>query len=268
VAKSRPPIKKRKGSWNQGVGADSAPHAGTMERLNKFLARAGAGSRRRAEQLIRERRVSLNGRVVEDPAVRVDPEKDHVRIDGRPVSAPSSRIYLVYHKPRNVVSTMEDPQGRPCVGDVLRKFKGNPVPAGRLDFDAEGLLLCTNDGDLIQRLLHPRYHIQRIYRVKVKGLPESRALEKIEQGMFLDGARTIPARVRIIKRGAKNSWLSLILYEGRNQQVKRMLEKLGHPVLKLKRVGFGPLRITGIPPGAYRKLSPSEVLKLKESLGD
>ncbi len=237
-----------------------------MERINKFLARAGAGSRRHAEKLIRERRVTLNGRIVEDFAIRVDPQKDHLRIDGRVVAAPSAHVYLIYYKPRNVVCTMEDPQGRPCVGDVLRKFKGHPVPAGRLDFDAEGLLFCTTDRELIERLLHPRYHVQRIYHVKVKGVPDLEDIKKLERGLAIDGRVTLPCRARLIKAGSRNAWLSLVLYEGKNQQVKRMLQAIGYPVLKLKRIGFGPLRITGIHPGGYRRLSSEEVFKLKKEL--
>jgi pseudouridine synthase len=236
------------------------------ERINKYLARATGTSRREAEQLIRERRVMLNGKVLRELAVRVDPQKDHVKIDGKLVSRPTAMVYLVYNKPRKVVCTMEDPEGRPCVGDLLKKIKGRPLSAGRLDFDAEGLLLCTNDGDLIERLLHPRYHVRRVYHVKVRGVLHAEDLKEIREGIVLDGKKTLPAYIHILKHGKKNSWLSLTIYEGRNQQVKRMLERVGHPVLKLKRIAFGPLSVEGIPPGEYRKLHPEEVLRLKEHL--
>jgi len=233
------------------------------ERINKYLARAGVGSRREAEQLVRERRVTLNGEVVRELGSRVDPKKDHVKIDGKLVSRPPSLVYLLYNKPRKVVCTMEDPEGRPCVGDLLKKIKGRPILAGRLDFDAEGLLLCTNDGDLIQRLLHPRYHVRRVYHVKVKGILEPDSVKKIREGVVLDGRKTLPAHVDTLKQGDKNTWFSLTIYEGRNQQVKRMFEQVGHPVLKLKRVAFGPLSVEGIPPGQYRKLLPEEGRRLK-----
>ncbi len=232
-------------------------------RINKFLAHCGIASRREAEELIRDRRVTVNGEVVRELGTRVDPERDHVKVDGRLIIRPAAPVYLLYHKPKNMVCTMEDPEGRPCVGDFLRRIKGRPVPVGRLDFDAEGLLLCTNDGEMIDRLLHPRYHVRRGYQVKVKGVPDNETLRKLKEGIVLDGKKTGPAEARLLRESDKNAWISLALYEGRNQQIKRMLERVGHPVLKLKRVAFGPLKVTGIPIGGYRKLFAVEVRQLK-----
>ena len=235
------------------------------ERLARFLARAGTASRRHAEDLIREGRVTLNGKAVLEPGRRVNPVKDAVRVDGRRVRT-SVPVYLLFYKPRGVLCTMEDPRGRPCVGDLLGGMKGRPYPVGRLDFDAEGLLFCTNDGELAYRIIHPRYGVRRVYHVKIKGVPEKRVIDRLRTGVVLDGKKTAPAGVSILKRGERNCWLQMTLYEGRNRQVKRMLEKFRYQVLKLKRVALGPLALEGLTPGAYRKLRPDEVGRLQASL--
>jgi pseudouridine synthase len=234
------------------------------ERLGRFLARAGTGSRRHAEDLIREGRVTLNGEVVREPGTRLDPERDSVRVDGKRVK-PAPPVYLLLNKPKNVLTTMEDPHGRPCVGDLLAGIKGRPYPVGRLDFDAEGLLFCTNDGELAQRIIHPRYRVGKLYHVKVKGVPDAKVIDRLRSGVILDGRRTAPAAVAFLKKGDRNSWLRITLYEGRNRQVKRMIERFGHPVLKLKRVALGPLNLEGLPAGAYRKLRPEEVEALRRA---
>jgi 23S rRNA pseudouridine2605 synthase len=236
------------------------------ERLARFLARAGAASRRRAEDLIREGRVTLNGRTVLEPGARVNPARDAVRLDGRRV-VPSQRVYILLNKPRAVLCTMEDPRGRPCVGDLLAGMKGRPCPVGRLDFDAEGLLLCTNDGELAHQVIHPRHHVKRVYHVKVRGVPGKSVIDQLRTGVFLDGKKTAPAGVSLMKKGEKNCWIRMALHEGRNRQVKRMLERFGLPVLKLKRVALGPLTLEGMPAGAYRKLRPEEVQELQRCLG-
>lgn len=237
------------------------------ERLVRYLARAGTASRRHADDLVREGRVTLNGKTVLEPGTRVDPARDSVRVDGKRVK-PSAPVYLILHKPRNVLTTMEDPRGRPCVGDVLCRIKGRPYPVGRLDFDAEGLLFCTNDGELAHRVLHPRYRIGKVYHVKVKGVPGPKVIERLRSGVVLDGKKTAPAQVSFLKRGEKNCWLRMTLYEGRNRQVKRMVERFGHQVLKLNRVALGPLTLRGLPPGAYRKLRPEEVAALEHVVSD
>ncbi len=235
------------------------------ERLARFLARTGTASRRHAEELIREGRVTVNGKAVLDPGTNVDAKKDAVKVDGRRVK-PAPPVYLILHKPRLVLSSMEDPRRRPCVGDLLSGIKGKPYPVGRLDFDAEGLLFCTNDGDLAHRIIHPRYRVRKVYHVKVKGVPDKKVIDRLRNGVVLDGKKTAPAGVSILKRGDRNCWLRMTLYEGRNRQVKRMLELFRYPVLKLKRVALGPLALEGLPRGAYRKLRPAEVEKLRAAL--
>ena len=235
------------------------------ERLARFLARAGTASRRQAEELIRGGRVTLNGKAVLDPGTNVDPKKDAVKVDGKRVK-PSAPVYLLLNKPRNVLCTMEDPRGRPCVGDLLLTVKGKPYPVGRLDFDTEGLLVCTNDGELANRIIHPRYHVRKVYHVKVKGVPDKKVIDRLRSGVVLDGKKTATAGVSFLKRGEKNSWLRMTLYEGRNRQVKKMLELFRYQVLKLRRVALGPLALEGLPPGAYRKLRPDEVDKLQAAV--
>ena len=242
-----------------------AEPAASEERLARFLSRAGTASRRHAEELIREGRVTLNGKAVLDPGTNVDPKKDAVKVDGKRVK-PTAPVYLLLHKPRNVLCTMEDPRGRPCVGDLLLTVKGNPYPVGRLDFDTEGLLVCTNDGELANRIIHPRYHVRKVYHVKVKGVPDKKVIDRLRSGVVLDGKKTATAGVSFLKRGEKNSWLRMTLYEGRNRQVKRMLELFRYQVLKLRRVALGPLALEGLSPGAYRKLRPDEVEKLQAAV--
>jgi 23S rRNA pseudouridine2605 synthase len=200
--------------------------------------------------------------VIREPGARLDPERDSVRVDGKRVR-PAAPVYILLNKPKNVLTTMEDPGCRPCVGDLLAGIKGRPYPVGRLDFDAEGLLLCTNDGDLAQRIIHPRYRVGKLYHVKVKGVPDGKVIDRLRSGVILDGRKTAPAAVSFLKKGDRNTWLRMTLYEGRNRQVKRMIERFGYPVLKLKRVALGPLKLEGLPPGAYRRLRPEEVEALR-----
>ncbi len=235
------------------------------ERLARFLARSGTASRRHAEELIREGRVTLNGKAVREPGTCVDPAKDSVRVDGKRVK-PAAPVYFLLHKPRNMLCTMEDPRGRPCVGDLLSGIKGKPYPVGRLDFDAEGLLLCTNDGELANRVIHPRYKVRKVYHVKVRGVPDKKVIDRLRSGVVLDGRKTAPAGVSFLKRGDRNCWLRMTLHEGRNRQVKKMLERFRYQVVKLKRVALGPLALEGLPKGGYRRLRPDEVQKLQASV--
>ncbi len=237
----------------------------SKERLARFLSSAGIASRRHAEELIREGRVTLNGKAVTDPGTNVDPKKDAVKVDGKRVK-PAAPVYYLLNKPRNVLCTMEDSRKRPCVGDLLIGMKGKPYPVGRLDFDSEGLLLCTNDGDLANRVIHPRYHIKKVYHVKIKGFPDKKVIDRLRSGVVLDGKKTATAGVSFLKKGKKNSWLRMTLYEGRNRQVKRMLDLFRYQVLKLRRVALGPLALEGLPPGAYRKLRPDELKKLQTAV--
>ena len=242
------------------------PHS--EERLNRFLARAGVASRRESDRLIQAGHVTVNGTEVREPGTRIMPDSDAVKVDGKRVARIPPPVYVLLNKPRAMVSSMKDPQGRACVGDLLRMISGKPVPAGRLDYDAEGLLLCTNDGEMVNRLLHPRYHVRKVYHVKVKGVPEPWVLERLRSGVMIDGRKTQPAKASIHKRGKRNVWLRLVLFEGRNHQVKRMLDTFRISVLKLTRVGLGPLTLGGLAPGAWRRLRVDEIEKLEEYLAE
>jgi pseudouridine synthase len=210
----------------------------------------------------------VNGREEKEPGVRVDIRTDAVKLGGRRVAGRPAYVYVLLNKPRGVVCSMEDPEGRPCVGDLLKKVKGRPVPAGRLDFDSEGMLVCTNDGDLIYRLVHPRHRVRKVYQVKVNGVPHLGEVQRLRSGILLDGKMTLPAGVTVIKRGARNSWLRVTLFEGRNRQVRRMVEQVGRRVLKLRRVALGPLKIGDLKPGDYRLLRKDEVRDLLRYMMD
>ncbi len=236
------------------------------EKLDRVLSRTGIASRREAERIVREGRVTLNGKVVSDPGLRLNPARDAVKVDGKRIKGPAPPIHVLLYKPRNVVCTMEDPQGRPCVGDLLKMVRGRPVPAGRLDFDAEGLLLCTNDGDLVHQLIHPRFKVRKTYYVKVNGVPDVKAIKRLQTGIVLDGKKTLPARVSFVRKTDRNSWLRITLYEGRNRQIKRMIEHFGFRVLRLRRVALGPLSVKGLKVGEYRRLRQDETNELHKYL--
>lgn len=231
-------------------------------RLQKFLAAAGIASRREAERLIEGGRVEVNGRVVTVLGTRVDPAKDRVRVDGRAVRGGSPRVYFLLHKPRGFITTASDPEGRPTVLDLLRGVRERVFPVGRLDWNSEGLLILTNDGDLAWRLTHPANHVPKTYRVKVKGIVGAAALEAVRRGLYLDGRRSLPAEASRVS-SQSNSWLEVTLYEGRRNQIRRIFERLGHPVLKLRRVSIGPISDRGLRPGQFRRLDEEEVRRLR-----
>ncbi len=223
-------------------------------RLAKYLATAGVASRRAAEAIIREGRVSVDGATVTDPAREVEPE-NAVRLDGEPVKADSARVVYAVNKPQGVVSTARDPQGRPTVVSLVPSAL-RLYPVGRLDIDTTGLLLLTNDGELAHRLTHPRFEVEKTYRAVVAGAPVREAeLKALRNGVQLDDGRTAPAKVR---RLAANT-IELTIHEGRKRQVKRMCEAVGHPVRRLERVAFGPLKIGELKPGAHRELTRAEI---------
>lgn len=234
-----------------------------MIRLTKMLARAGVSSRRGAESLIRQGKVSVNGKVVLEPGTLVDPEQDRVIVGGKRVELKFSPLYILLNKPKGVVTTLKDPQGRPTVRDLLKGIHRRVFPVGRLDFNTEGALILTNDGELAQRLLHPRYAVERTYRAKVKGVPTSSRLDMLREGIELEPGVWARARVRLIKVLKANSWLELTLCEGRNREVRRLCEAAGHSVLALKRVRFAHVSVEGLRPGDYRHLTPAEVQRLK-----
>ncbi len=235
------------------------------ERLQKFLARAGVASRRAAERMILEGRISINGQTVTQLGTRVDPESDAVRVDGRRVRTPAREpIYLMLNKPRGYVTTMSDPEGRPTVRDLLEGVPGRVYPVGRLDFASEGLLLLTDDGDLARDLMHPSRAVPKTYLAKVRGKPAEAALERLRTGIVLEGRRTVPASARVVRPG-DNSWVEVTVVEGRKHQVRLMLEAVGHPVQRLRRVGYAGVELGRLPPGRLRRLEPEEVASLRRA---
>ncbi|HYB20658.1 MAG TPA: pseudouridine synthase [Thermodesulfobacteriota bacterium] len=238
-----------------------------LPRLQKILSEIGVASRRQAEALIREGRVTVNGRVAH-VGDKADPSRDHIKVDGRRMIWSTSKIYLMVNKPKNFVTTLNDPEGRPTIMDVVKSHYPRLFPVGRLDYDAEGFLLLTNDGELAYRLSHPSFEVPRTYRVKVKGKPTREEVRRLSRGVSLTDGPTAPCRIVPLKESEGNSWLEMTLHEGRNHQVKRMWEKIGYRVLKLARVRFGGLSLGRLKPGEYRPLRAAEVEKLKKAIKD
>lgn len=233
-------------------------------RLQKVLAQAGVASRRSSEEMIRQGRVRVNGQVVTELGRRVDPERDEIVVDDAPVVQSQARVYYLFYKPTGCVTTLKDPQGRRTIRDWFPESSERLFPVGRLDYDAEGLLILTNDGFLANRLQHPRYGVSKTYQVKVKGIPDRETLRQLAQGVLLEEGRTAPARVRVLRRLAGAAWLEIVLHQGWYRQIKRMCGQLGYPVLKIKRIGYGPLVLGSMKPGEVRRLSSLEVKKLYE----
>jgi 23S rRNA pseudouridine2605 synthase len=229
-------------------------------RLAKYLAHCGIASRRAAEALVAEGRVDIDGERVTDPARDVDDRCD-VRVDGRPVR-PERLEYWLVNKPVGVVSTAHDPQRRPKVTDLVRS-NARLYPVGRLDVDTSGLIILTNDGELANRLMHPRFEVQKTYRAVVEGSPSERVLEILRLGVELEDGRTSPAGVTLLRPGRRQSVLDITIHEGRKRQVRRMCEAVGHPVVELERTRYGHLRLEGLAEGASRTLEPEEVEALK-----
>jgi 23S rRNA pseudouridine2605 synthase len=227
------------------------------------MADAGVASRRKAEVLIQAGRVTVNGQVVRELGTKIDPEQDHVKVDGRHLKPVPPEMFVMLHKPKGYLSAMSDPDGRPTIADLLKGVRCRVFPVGRLDFDAEGLILLTNHGAMAQALLHPRYHVPKTYLVKVKGVLTGPERAVLEAGVTLDDGPTGPAKVTPITKATQNSWVELTIYEGRKHQVKRMLDSIGHPVIKLKRVRFGPLALGELPVGEYRYLTDREANMLR-----
>ncbi len=238
-------------------------HHGHLVRLHKAIADSGLASRRQAEEMIAAGRVTVNGRVVRKLGSKIDPQRDHVKVDGRHIKPVPPEVYVMLNKPKGVVSSLSDPAGRPTIADLLAGVKLRVFPVGRLDFDSEGLLLLTNNGALAQALLHPRYHVPKTYLVKVKGILTDEEIATLERGVELEDGRTAPAVVKKVRKAEQNSWLEVTIHEGRKHQVKRMLEHIGHPVIKLTRVRFGPLVLGDLPLGDYRYLTDREANALR-----
>lgn len=233
-----------------------------LERIQKILSKAGIASRREAEKTILEERVRVNGKIVQ-LGEKADPEKDHIKVDGKRIPPFEPSMTLIMNKPRGYLSTVKDPKGRPTVMDLLGKIKWRLYPLGRLDFDAEGLLLLTNDGELAYHLTHPKFSIPRTYWVKVQGVPGERKLKLLKRGIRLDDGLAKATSLQILRQREKNSWIQITVTEGRTHLVKRLFSAIGCPVLKLKRVEFGPIRLGHLPVGHVRPLTPEELEKLK-----
>lgn len=232
------------------------------ERLHKYLARCGIASRRAAEKMITQGRVEVNGKVVTTLGTTIEPGTDMVTVDGRPVKAEERRIYLMLNKPAGFVTTARDDRGRPTVLELVKHVPARVFPVGRLDLDTEGLLLLTNDGDLAYRLTHPKFQVEKTYQALVKGEPDRDDLDKLRRGVMLDGRLTAPARVRVTGHQKGQTWLEITIHEGRNRQVRRMLEQVGHPVVYLRRVRMAGLALGNLPLGQARYLTAAEVRKL------
>jgi len=237
--------------------------ASSQVRLQKVIARSGLASRRAAETLIQEGRVTVNGKTVTVLGTCIDPKRDHVKVNGRHLKPQPPDMFLMLHKPAGYVSTMIDPLNRPTIADLLDRGSIRTFPVGRLDCDSEGLLLLTNNGEIAQACLHPRNHVTKTYLVKIKGFLENEEMTKLRKGLILEDGPTATAHVRRIRRAEANSWIEMTISEGRNHQVKRMLECVGHPVLKLKRMKFGPLALGDLPVGANRYLTDDEANALR-----
>ena len=239
------------------------------ERLQKILSTAGIASRRAAEQLITQGRVSVNGQTVTELGSKADPATDEIRVDGRRVKTAHRRLYLLMYKPRGYITSRSDPQRRPTVIDLLEKggVREYVYPVGRLDYESEGLLLLTSDGDLAAGLTHPRHGVAREYQVRVRGVPDSRTLERLAKGIVIDGRRTAAAEVQVHAQSEEgnHTTLSMVIREGRNRQVRKMCEVVGHPVSRLRRVRIGPITDDHIRPGEFRELDEKEVAALKRA---
>ena len=231
-------------------------------RLQKIIANAGIASRREAERLIDEGRVSVNGTVVRQQGVLADPDADRIKVNGRLLPAPEKKVFILLNKPRGCLTTVKDDKARPTVMEFFKDLPARVYPVGRLDFNTEGVLLFTNDGYLSKKLLAPKSKVPRTYLVKVRGVPEEKALNRLRRGVRLDNRPTGPMKVHIKRTTGKNSVLSIKLAEGKYRHLKRVCEKVGHPVVKINRIEFGKLNLTGLPLGAYRFLTPKEVRSL------
>ncbi|HHW98029.1 MAG TPA: rRNA pseudouridine synthase [Firmicutes bacterium] len=237
-----------------------------LERLQKYLARAGVASRRHAEELIRQGEILVNGQVAE-LGCKIDPARDTVVWRGKRIVPKEENLYLMVNKPKGVVTTVKDPQGRITVLDLLPQFPVRVYPIGRLDMDTEGLLLLTNDGGFAYALTHPKFKVTKTYHALVQGCPATKQLEKMASGLMLEDGPTAPAQVSLLRQDKAGSWLAISIHEGRKRQVRRMCAAIGHPVLSLRRIAFGVLKLGDLPEGQWRYLTLAEVQELRRQAG-
>ena len=235
-----------------------------MLRLQKYLALCGVASRRASEKMILDGRVTVNGAVITQMGIQVDETRDIVTVDGEPVYPEAEKHYIAYNKPVGEVTTVSDPEGRATVMDKFADYPVRLFPVGRLDYDSEGLLLLTNDGDMMNRVLHPSHEVLKTYWTKVSNHVTPEDIISLRKGVMIDGKLTSPASVRLIRENTFDTVLLISIHEGRNRQVRRMVEAVGHQVVSLRRVGFGPISLGSLPAGMWRPLTPEEIRKLKE----
>jgi 23S rRNA pseudouridine2605 synthase len=233
------------------------------ERLQKILSRAGVSSRRAAEELIVAGRVAVNDVVVSELGAKADPDQDAITVDGRQLGTDAARVYLILYKPAGYMTTLKDPQGRPLVTDLLTSVRERVYPVGRLDYNTEGVLLLTNDGDWANALAHPRHEVDKEYHVRVRGQVSPEQIRRLAAGVDLDDGKTAPALVRMVRESDSNTWLSITIHEGRYRQVRRMCEAVSLSVVRLKRVRYSFLGLEGLKAGEYRYLTPEEATRLR-----
>lgn len=238
------------------------PDSGEGIRLQKVLAAAGIASRRASEELIEQGRVEVNGAIVTEQGMRVNLERDHIRVDGARIPPPRRHQYLVLNKPRGVVSTMEDPEGRPTLADYLPRTKNRLFHVGRLDVDTEGLILLTNDGEFAHRMAHPSYQVKKTYLAEIEGMIDNHTIRRLEKGLRLEDGPVKPDKVKLVQRTETRSLLAITLHEGRNRIVRRMMDSVGHPVRRLSRTQIGPVRLGQLAVGTSRELTREELGEL------
>jgi pseudouridine synthase len=257
------PLRESERGWGPASTAGS--------RLQKILSAAGVASRRLSEELIVQGRVTVNGVAATELGTKADPARDDIRVDGRRIHIDRRRRYILLNKPRGYVTTRRDPKGRPTVLDLLKDVTEYLYPVGRLDYDSEGLLLLTNDGDLAARLTHPRHEVERVYEARVLGVPDRRALARLARGLDIEGRRTAPAKVSMREEasaaGRSRAIVEIAVHEGRHRQVRKMLDAVGHPVVRLRRIRIGPIADASLTTGHYRDLTPRELASLRRAAG-
>lgn len=231
-------------------------------RLQKYLAGCGIASRRKAEEMISQGRVTVDGEVVIAMGAQIDPVTQEIRMDGKLVTPHDDLLYILLNKPQGYVTTMSDPQGRPIVTSLLSGIKARLFPVGRLDLDTEGALILTNDGELAQKIQHPSHEITKTYEAQVAGRPAAKMLQKLEHGILLEGKKTAPARLTVVARQSGTTSIRITIHEGRKRQVRKMFQAIGHPVIHLKRIAYGHLFLQGLEIGKYRFLSPEDLKKI------
>ena len=235
-------------------------------RLQKYLAQCGIASRRKAEKLIADGRITVDGITIETMGAKVDPEKQRIFFDGKPISVEQKKIYYLLNKPKGYVTTVSDPQGRPIVTDLIKDTIERIFPVGRLDLDTEGALLLTNDGDLAQKIQHPSYGVTKTYEALVTGKPHQKKLDILKKGILLEGRMTSPAAIEMLKQFSRSSLVRITIHEGRKRQVRKMFAAIGHPVNSLKRTAYGKLYLKNLPEGSYRRLNKEDLKNIFKNI--